>query len=137
MSVKDYVITVVIDCTAKSTSKTIQAVLKVLAEKYARTKAEKWNDILEKITGFSTDKSESYEKFLDKFESLMAEISREKVNVCLDYLMSLLMIKRAHEGGKITSDEKARLKEAIEQGIERTPIDEENVTVRLKMEFRK
>ena len=136
-SFKDYVITVVIDRTAKSTSKTIQAVLEVLAEKYARTEAEKCNNILEKIIGFSTDKSESCEKFLDKFESLMAEISREKVNVCLNYLMSLLMIKRAHGGGKITSDGKTHPREAIEQGVERMPIDEENVTVRLKMEFRK
>ena len=36
----------------------------------------------------------------------MAEISREKINVFINYLMSLLMIKRAHEGGKIASHEK-------------------------------
>ena len=136
-TVKDYVITVVIDRTARSSSRTVQAVLEVLAEKYARTKAEKCNDILEKIVGFSTDKSESCEKFLDKFESLMTEISREKISDCLNYVMSLLMIKKAHEGGKLTSDERTRLKEVIEQGVDRTPVDEENVTARLKTEFRK
>ena len=135
--IKEYVITVVIDRTANNTLKTVQAVLEVLAEKYAKTKAEKCNDIMEKIISFSTDKSESCEKFLDKFESLMAEVSREKINACLNYVMSLLMIKRAHEGEKITSDEKIRLKEVIECGDERKPVDEEDVTARLKKEFRK
>ena len=135
--VKGYVITVVIDRTANSTSKTIKAILEVLAEKYAKTKDEKCNDIIEKIVGFTTDKSESCEKFLDKFESLMAEISREKIHVCFNYVMSLLMIRRAYEGGKITSDEKTRLKEVIEHGAERNPVDEENVTTKLKLEFKK
>ena len=47
----------------------------------------------------------------------MAEISREKINVCLNYLMILLMIKRAHEGGKTASNEKTCLKKVIEQGV--------------------
>ena len=135
--VKEYVITVVIDHTVSRTSKTVQEILDVLAEKYAKTKAEKCSDILQKIVGFSTDKSESCERFLDKFESLMAEISRENVSTYLNYMMSLLMIKTAYDGGKITLDEKTRLKEVIEHGIERKPVDESNVIAKLKMEFRK
>ena len=128
--IQEYVITVVIDRTAEDTSKTVQAILDVLAEKYAKTKAEKCSDILERVLTFSTDSSESCEKYLDKFESLMSEISKEKINSCFNYVMSLLMIKRAHEGGKITSDEKTRLKEAIEHGVDRIPLDEDSVVVK-------
>ena len=136
-TVKEYVITVVIDRTSKNTTKSVQDVLDVLAEKYAKTKAEKCSDIIEKIVGFSTKESESCEKILDKCESLMAEISREEINTCLNYVMILLMIKKIHEGGKITSDEKIRLKEVIEEGVARKPVSEEHVFERFKVEFRK
>ena len=136
-TLKEYVITVVIDRTAKNASKTVQAVLDVIAEKYAKTKAEKCSDIIEKIFDFPKDKSVTCEKFLDKFESLSAEISREKINTCLNYVICLLMMNTAHEIGMITSDEKIRLKEVIEEGVERKPVDDEIVIERLKKEFRK
>ena len=62
--IREYVITVVIDRTDDQNLKKVQAVLNVLAEKYEKTKAEKCNDIMERIVSFSTEKSESCEKFL-------------------------------------------------------------------------
>ena len=71
---------------------------------------------------------------------LTDSIEKAKVENHLKFLLSILMINKAHKGSLINTDEKTRLFDTIQTGdspLEKAPIGENLVFQKLKNEFYK
>ena len=90
----------------------VLAILKVMAEKYERTMRERCLSLMAEIVNFKTDGG--IENVTDKFGKLMAEVKKIDLAANLDYAMMLQFMDRLEKNGKISSDERVRLKDEIE-----------------------
>ena len=54
------------DKTVEAEEKSVDKILNVLRERYAKTDIEKCNDVLDKISKFNVDRDESSEKYWDR-----------------------------------------------------------------------
>ena len=83
-----------------------------------------WTDMVWNITGDVT----------------VGTVDKEEVHKHLKFVLSILMIGKAHAGGLVTADEKARLLNVIQKGEDaqdRVPLEEDKVVGKLKNEFYK
>ena len=119
---------------------TVLLLLENLRARYGKTKMEKLKEVLKKITEFDVKADETCEDFSERFYRLINAVDKEEVHKHLKFVLSILMIGKAHEGGLVTGDEKARLLNVIQKGEDaqnRVPLEEEKVVGKLKNEFYK
>ena len=108
--IKDYVITTLAEKTEND--RKVTAILKVMAEKYEKTMSERCLSLMAEIVNFKADGG--IEKITDKFGRMMAEVKKIDLAANLDYAMTLQFMDRLEKNGKISSDERMRLKDEIE-----------------------
>ena len=83
-----------------------------MAQKYEKTTSERCLALMAEIVNFKADGG--IEKITDKFGRMMAEIKKINLATNLDYAMALQFMERLEKNGKISSDERMRLKDEIE-----------------------
>ena len=133
--VSKYVTSVVMDKTVNDESKTVASILSILNEKFAKTKVEKCLLMMQKILQFSVEKDDTAETYWDRFESLTNDLKKEEMEKHIVYVLGSLMIKRASESSLITSDEKNKLQDSIEDSKLRVPLSDDEVMSQLKFEY--
>ena len=87
-------------------------ILKVMTEKYEKTMSEKCLLLMAEIGNFKADGG--IESITDKFGRMMTESKKIDLAANLDYAMMLQFMDRLEKNGKISSDERMRLKDEIE-----------------------
>ena len=108
--IKDYVVNTLAEKTEND--RKVSAILEVMAKKYERTKSERCLALMTEIVNFKVDGG--IEKITNKFARLMAEVKKIDLTANLDYAMTLQFMDRLEKNGKISSDERMRLKDEIE-----------------------
>ena len=108
--IKDYVVNTLTEKTEND--RRVTAILKVMAEKYERTMSERCLSLMAEIVNFKADGG--IENITDKFGRMMAEVKKIDLAANLDYAMTLQFMDRLEKNGKISSDERMRLKDEIE-----------------------
>ena len=119
---------------------TVKFLMGKLKVRFGKSKLEKLQGVLRTILNFSVNSSETDIEFVDRFSRLMIQIENEKVADHFKFLMSILMISKAHDGGLVTADQKTRLLDAIQTGNSmstRKPVCETLIEQKLKDEFYK
>jgi hypothetical protein len=114
--------------------------MKVLKDKFSKTKTEKLKEILKEILEFDYDEKDTSEKYWDKFSKLLNQVNKEKIQEHLNYLMCTMMVEKAAIKKKLSPNEQLHLKEIIEVNSingEREPKKDDEVEDNLKFEFRK
>merc|ERR1712090_9699 len=95
-------------------TRTVEKVLRVLAEKYSKTICEQIKDTMRKICAFKM--SGSVDSLIDNFEEMLLEMtSLEMITTRMEYAVSAQFVDRLAESGKIDSTEKLRLKDILEE----------------------
>ena len=86
--------------------------MKVMAEKLVRTESERCLALMTEIVNFKVDGG--IENITDRFGRMMAEVKKVDLAANLNYAMTLQFMDRLEKEGKISSDERMRLKDEIE-----------------------
>merc|ERR1712002_169246 len=108
--IKDYVVNVLTEKTEND--RTVAAILKIMSEKYERTMSEKCLNLMEEIVNFKAEGG--IENTADKFGKMMAEVKKMDLAANLNFALTLQFMERLEKSGKLSSDEKMRLKNEIE-----------------------
>ena len=108
--IKDYVVTTLAEKTEDN--RKVTAILEVMAEKYERTESERCLELMKQIVNFKVDGE--IESITDRFERMMAETKKVYLATYLEYALTLQFMDRLEKEGKISSDERMRLKDEIE-----------------------
>ena len=58
---------------------TIEKILDLLGERYAKTSVEKSKDILKEILEFEMKDEETHEEYLDRYDAIVKNCEREKL----------------------------------------------------------
>ena len=74
--IKDFVVKTLIE--KVGTTRTVQRILEVMIEKYARTLGEKTQELMRKISGDCFKKEERIDKVIDKFEETITEVDKRR-----------------------------------------------------------
>jgi hypothetical protein len=98
--VKEYVINVILDNTTETVDKTVEKVMQLLKEKYDKMTTEKSVEILKEMLDFEMKEEETCETFWDRFQSMIFDCEREKINAKLFYLLGIMMVEKAEKKGK-------------------------------------
>ena len=101
----------------------MRKVIEILRDKYAKSKSEKYEEFIEKLTSFKVDKSEDGEDVWTKFENLVTEASVIDLKGNLNYFLASLLVKKSSEGGFIGSVDKRELQKVIEGSTEGTSVE--------------
>ena len=108
--IKDFVINVL---TVKTDNeRKVASIIKVMSDKFERTMSEKYQNIMNEIVDFKTDGN--IEETTDKFGKMVIEANKIDLAANLNFAMTLQFINRLEKAGKLSSDEKMRLKDEIE-----------------------
>ena len=108
--IKDYVVNTLAEKTEND--RKVSAILEVMAEKYERTESERCLALMTEIVNFRVDGG--IENITDRFERMKAEVKKVDLAANLNYAMTLQFMDRLEKEGKISSDERIRLKDEIE-----------------------
>ena len=108
--IKDFVVNTLTEKTEND--RTVTAILQVLGEKYARTVSEKCVSLMADMADFKMEGG--IEVTTDKLGKIIAEVNKLDLAKNLDFTMTLQFMERLEKSGKISSDEKMRLKDEIE-----------------------
>merc|ERR1712002_64803 len=108
--IKDFVINVLREKTEND--RTVASILKIMSEKYERTMSEKCLNLMEEIVNFKTEGG--IENTADRFGKMMAEVKKMDLAANLNFALTLQFRERLEKNGKLSSDEKMRLKDEIE-----------------------
>jgi hypothetical protein len=137
--VKEYIISGVLDNMADVENKTVEKSLLLLKDKYAKTTTEKSQEILKDILHFKMKKGETCEKFWDRFQYMVVDCQREKINAKFFYLLGINMVEKASENGQINAEWERLLRDSMEipAGADRIRKAETDVTDGLKRELKK
>ena len=108
--IKDFVVNVVTEKTEND--RKVVAILRVMSEKFERTMSEKCLNVMTEIVKFKTEGG--IENTTDRFGKMMAEVKKLDLAAVLNYAMTLQFMERLEKNGKISSDERMRLKDKIE-----------------------
>ena len=108
--VKGFVVSTVTEKTERV--RIVESILNALEEKYARTTGEKIVSLMEEISEFKIEGD--VEKVLDKFEKIMVDMKKLDLIKNLNFAILLQYIERLKKSGKISSEERLRLKDEIE-----------------------
>ena len=109
-AIKDYVTKTLVE--KIGATRTVQRILELMAEKYAKTLCEKITENMKWICGFRTD--DKVDVLIDDFEEMVTETRTLRLNERLEYALSSQFIDRLEKGGKINSGERLRLKDILE-----------------------
>ena len=90
----------------------VAAILRVMSEKFERTMSEKCLSLMSDIVNFKTEGG--IENTVDRFGKMMAEVRKLDLAANLNFAMTLQFMDRLEKNGKLSSDEKMRLKDEIE-----------------------
>ena len=108
--IKDFVVNVLTEKTEND--RKVAAILKVMSEKFERTMSEKCLNLMAEIVNFKTDGG--IESTTDRFGKMMAEVRKLDLAANLNFAMMLQFMDRLEKNGKLSSDERMRLKDEIE-----------------------
>ena len=108
--IKDFVVSTLTEKTEND--RTIAAILRVMGEKYARTVSEKCLSLMADMANFKMEGG--IEMTTDKFGKMMAEVKKLDLASNLNFAMTLQFMERLERSGKISCDERMRLKDEIE-----------------------
>ena len=108
--IKDFVVSTLTEKTEND--RKVAAILTVMAEKYERTVSEKCLNLMSEMVNFKTEGG--IENTTDRFGKMMAEVKKLDLATNLNYAMMLQFMERLEKNGKISSDERMRLKDEIE-----------------------
>ena len=108
--IKEYVVRTLAEKTEND--RKVSAILDVMAEKYERTESERCLELMKEIVNFKVDGE--IESITDRFERMMTETKKVDLAAKLDYALTLQFMDRLEKEGKISSDERMRLKDEIE-----------------------
>ena len=108
--IKDFVVSTLTEKTEND--RKVAAILKVMPEKYERTMSEKCLHLMAKMVNFKTDGG--IKNTTDRFGKMMVEVKKLDLDANLNFAMMLQFMKRLEKNGKISSDERMRLKDDIE-----------------------
>ena len=105
--IKDFVVSTLTEKTEND--RTVEVILRVIAEKYARTVSEKCLSLIADMENFKMEGA--IEMTTDKFGKMMAEIKKLDLANNLDFTVTLQFIERLEKSRKISNDEKMRHKD--------------------------
>ena len=95
-------------------TRTVEKILRVMAEKFSKTICEQIRDTMRKICVFKM--SGSVDSLIDNFEEMLLEMSSLEMSTPrMEYAVSAQFVERLAESGKINSTEKLRLKDILEE----------------------
>ena len=120
-----------------SEGRTVENILEVLREKFAKTFAERTKEMIERMaTLMNMKEDESGEQIWDNFYSLVVEFEKLELNKHPRYMLAMMMISGMERKKKLTEEEKQRF-EGIMETDDRKPRPEDRVMESLKKEFMK
>merc|ERR1712177_2478 len=108
--IKEYIVRTLADKTEND--RKVSAILDVMAKKYERTESERCLGLMKEIANFKVEGE--IESIMDRFERMMTETKKIDLAAKLDFALTLQFIDRLEKEGKISSDERMRLKDEIE-----------------------
>jgi hypothetical protein len=114
--------------------------MECLKDKFGKTKTEKLRKLMKDMFTFTADEDETDEEYWDKFSKLLNDVKRENAKDHFNYMMCIMMLKKAKNKGKVSEEEVIRMKEVIEEVKEkgeRVPKKDDEVREKLKIEFKK
>merc|ERR1712120_33444 len=129
--IKDYVVSTLAEKTENN--RKVTAILEVMAEKYERTESERCLGLMKQIVDFKVDGE--IESIKDRFERMMTEANKVDLAANLEYALTLQFMDRLEKEGKISSDERMRLKDEIETKEGKSKV--RNSAERVQKELRK
>merc|ERR1712105_452427 len=95
-------------------TRTVEKILRVMAEKFSKTICEQVRDTMRKICTFKM--SGSVDSLIDNFEEMLLEMAKLEMSTTrMEYALSAQFVDRLAESGKIDSTEKLRLKDILEE----------------------
>ena len=94
--------------------RTIAKILEVLAERYDRNTSEKTLGVMRKISGDGFKAEESVDKMIDRFEDMVLEVKKVKIEERLEYALGLQFLERVEKSGKINQLERKLLRDILE-----------------------
>ena len=110
--------------------KNVKEVLKILEEKYALTRREKFEQIIEKIKRFQDSSEKKGLELWENFHKIEAMCEKMEVEKNFKYFLAILFSKKVYESEVITKNEKRCIQEKIENE------KEENIINVLRKEFK-
>ena len=110
--------------------KNVKEVLKILEEKYALTRREKFEQIIEKIKRFQDSSEKKGLELWENFQKIEAMCEKMEVEKNFKYFLAILFSKKLYESEVITKNEKRCIQEKIENE------KEENIINVLRKEFK-
>ena len=93
-------------------TRTVEKILRVMAEKFSKTICEQIKDTMKKICVFKM--SGNVDSLIDDFDEMLIEITNLNLEGRLQYAVSAQFVERLEENGKINATEKLRLKDILE-----------------------
>merc|ERR1712002_653612 len=108
--IKDFVVNVLTEKTEND--RKVASILRIMSEKFERTMSEKCLNLMVEIVNFKTEGG--IENTTDRFGKMMAEVKKLYLATNLNFALTLQFMDRLEKNGKLSSDEKMRLKDEIE-----------------------
>ena len=72
-------------------------------------------EIIDKMMNFKITESETYETIWDKFINFQTEYDKLELSKHPHFILGMILVKKAHEAGRITAEETRRLLDSIEK----------------------
>ena len=114
-------------------TRTVEKVLRVMAEKYSKTVCEQVKDTMKKICTFKMN--EKVDTLIDNFDEMLIEMENLNLAGRLQYAVSAQFVDRLEENGKINATEKLRLKDILEDQDGRPKVGD--TTEQMKKELKR
>ena len=92
----------------------VERILEVMIEKFTKTTGEKTLEMMRKISGNGFKSDDKIDVMIDRFEDMVTERKKIKLEENLDYAMALQFLERLENSGKINAVEREGLREVIE-----------------------
>ena len=127
--IKNFVISTLIEKTEND--RKVAVILRVMAkaEKYERTMSEKCLNLMAEIVNLKTEGG--IENITDRFGKMMTEVRKLDLAANLNFAMTLQFMDRLEKNGKLSSDERMRLKDDMK-------LKKVNLSMQIQLrEFRK
>ena len=77
-----------------------------MAEKYDKNTSEKTLEVMRKISGEGFRSDDSVDKMVDRFEDMVLEMKKIRLEERLQYAMGLQFLERVEKSGKISQLER-------------------------------
>ena len=111
-NVKGFVTTTMMEKLGET--RTIVKILEILAERYDKNTSEKMIGVMRKISGDGFKAEESVDKMIDRFEDMVLEVKKVRLEERLEYALGLQFLERVEKSGKINQLERKLLRDILE-----------------------